>query len=78
MKIAISLPDELFHEAEALASRLGLSRSALYAAALEDFISRDRAKRASERLAAIYLAESSDLDAAVARAQRRTLKRSDW
>ena len=78
MKTAISLPDELFNEAESLASRLGLSRSGLYAAALEEFISRHRAKRISERLDAIYSAESSDLDPGVARAQRKTLKRSDW
>lgn len=78
MKTAISLPDELFHEAEALASRLGLSRSGLYAAALEDFIGRQRAKRVSERLDAIYSAESSELDSSVARAQRKVVKRSDW
>ena len=41
MKTAISLPDELFEEAESLASRLGMSRSGLYAAALEDFMLED-------------------------------------
>lgn len=78
MKTAISLPDELFREAESLASRLGLSRSGLYAAALEEFIGRHRAKRVSERLDAVYSVESSDLDAAVAQEQRKVVKRSDW
>ena len=78
MKTAVSLPDALFKEAESLATRLGLSRSGLYAAALEDFVSRHRAKRVSERLDEIYAAESSELDPAVAAAQRKAIKRSDW
>ena len=78
MKTAISLPDELFEEAESLASRLGLSRSGLYAAALEDFIGRHRAKRVSERLDAIYSSQPSALDSSVSAAQRKVLKRTDW
>ena len=78
MKTAVSLPDDLFREAESLASRLGLSRSGLYAAALEEFLSRHRAKRVSERLDAVYSLEASKLDPVVAGAQRKALKRSDW
>lgn len=78
MKTAISLPDELFEEAESLATRLGLSRSGLYAAALEEFINRHRAKRVSERLDAVYSAERSTIDSNVSAAQRKILKRSDW
>jgi metal-responsive CopG/Arc/MetJ family transcriptional regulator len=78
MKTAISVPDELFNEAESLASRLKLSRSALYAAALEEFIGRHRAKRVSERLDAVYSTDVSDVDPAVAKAHRKVLKRSDW
>lgn len=78
MKTAISLPDDLFAEAESLAGRLGLTRSGLYAAAIEEFIGRHRAKRVSERLDAVYAAEPSQLDPGVARAQRSVLKKSDW
>ena len=78
MKTAISLPDELFEAAEALAARLGLSRSGLYAAALADYIARHQARRVSERLNAVYAAEASDLDPRTANAQRKVLKRSDW
>lgn len=35
MKTAISLPDSVFEEAEALAQQLGLSRSELYTKALK-------------------------------------------
>jgi metal-responsive CopG/Arc/MetJ family transcriptional regulator len=78
MKTAVSLPDALFEEAESLATRLGLSRSGLYAAAIEDFVSRHRAKRVSEKLDAVYGDQSSGLDPSVLAAQRKVLKRSDW
>jgi hypothetical protein len=38
MKTAVSLPDELFAAGERVAKRLGLSRSELYARALERFV----------------------------------------
>ena len=41
MKTAISLPDPLFDAAEKLAERMQLSRSALYARALAEFIDRN-------------------------------------
>jgi metal-responsive CopG/Arc/MetJ family transcriptional regulator len=78
MKTAISLPDDLFDAAESLATRLGVSRSGLYAAALADYIARYEARRVSERLDAVYSAEASDVDARVERGQRQLLKRSDW
>ena len=40
MKTAISLPDLVFEEAEALASQLGLSRSELYTKALQAYLRR--------------------------------------
>jgi len=78
MKTAISLPDTLFKAAESLAGRLGVSRSRLYAAALEEYIARHQAWRVSERLDAVYSSEPSVIDPAVARAQSKSLKRSDW
>lgn len=38
MKTAISIPDNLFVEAEALAARLGFNRSELYVKAIEEFV----------------------------------------
>lgn len=78
MKTAISLPDDLFAAAESLATRLGLSRSGLYAAALEDYVARHQARRVSERLDAVYGAQESGVDPAVARAQRDVLRRAEW
>jgi metal-responsive CopG/Arc/MetJ family transcriptional regulator len=42
MKTAVSIPDPLFKEAEAAAKALGLSRSKLIQAALEEFLKRRR------------------------------------
>jgi metal-responsive CopG/Arc/MetJ family transcriptional regulator len=79
MKTAISLPDDLFASADALASKLGLSRSGLIAAALDEFIAKHRGAKVSERLNAVYSAEESRLDASVAAAQRRLVRdSSEW
>jgi metal-responsive CopG/Arc/MetJ family transcriptional regulator len=40
MKTAISIPDDLFEAAERLAEAAGKSRSALYAEALREYLSR--------------------------------------
>lgn len=40
MKTAISVPDEVFHEADETAERLGWSRSQLYTRALSEFLER--------------------------------------
>jgi predicted transcriptional regulator len=38
MKVAISVPNELFERADDVAARLGLSRSQVYARAVEQFL----------------------------------------
>jgi metal-responsive CopG/Arc/MetJ family transcriptional regulator len=78
MKTAISLPDDLFKAAESLAGRLGVSRSRLYATALEDYIARHQARRVSERLDAVYTVENSKLDQTLSDAQSKILNRSEW
>lgn len=40
MKTAVSIPDDVFEDAERLASRLHTSRSKLYARALAEFVAR--------------------------------------
>lgn len=38
MKVAVSIPDELYERADATASRLGLNRSQLFAQAIAEFL----------------------------------------
>ncbi len=78
MKTAISLPDPLFKSGDALAKRLGVSRSALYARALADYVAKHKASQFTQRLNAVYAEEESRLDAALVAAQVRTLPRESW
>lgn len=78
MKTAISLPDQLFQHGDALARRLGLSRSELYARALEEYVAKHRVDQITKRLNAVYATEDSRLDKRVAEAQRRSVPREKW
>ena len=78
MKIAISVPDEIFEAGEHLAKQLGLSRSQLYADALSAYLSERGAAAVTAKLNAIYAQESSKLDAAFARSQLNRLADEAW
>ena len=78
MKIALSIPDELFDSAETLVKRLGVSRSRLYATALADFVAKHQSRNVTARLDTVYATEGSRLDAATRRLQARALPRDSW
>ncbi len=78
MKTAISLPDSVFEEAEALAERLGLSRSELYTKALQAYLRKYNRNQILNKLNQVYSQESSELDPALARMQFMSLPREDW
>jgi predicted transcriptional regulator len=78
MKTAISIPDDLFAQADALAHRLGKSRSEVYREALADYVARrDRGSvtAALDQVADELAAEHRGF---VAEAARRTLERNEW
>ena len=56
MKTAVSLPDDVFAEAEMLSRTLGTSRSSLYAAALREYLARHRPDAITAALDALYRA----------------------
>jgi metal-responsive CopG/Arc/MetJ family transcriptional regulator len=78
MKTAISLPDDLFSAADALAGRLGVSRSQLYATALAEFLSKHDERQITGLLDQVYGSEDSALDNDVHRAQRQSLGPDEW
>jgi metal-responsive CopG/Arc/MetJ family transcriptional regulator len=78
MKVALSIPDDLFDSAEALSKRLGVSRSRLYATALADYVAKHRGRKTTERLNAVYATEPARVDPGVRRAQRRSLEPDTW
>ena len=50
MKTAVSIPDEVFEEAECLAADLKTSRSQLYSRALREFVARHAPDRVTEAM----------------------------
>ena len=78
MKTAISVPDPVFHAAESLASRLGVSRSRLYSTALAEYLSAHRTDGVTEQLDAICSSEASTLHPTLREAQLASLQPEDW
>jgi metal-responsive CopG/Arc/MetJ family transcriptional regulator len=78
MKVALSIPNELFDSAEILSRKLGVSRSRLYATALAEFVAKHRGRKTTERLNAVYAAQDGHLDPRLRRLQARSLGESSW
>ena len=78
MKTAISLPDDLFHLAEATARRLRVSRSELYAKAIADYVKRQQGSAITERLNDVYSRHPAKLDSGLHRAQLKSLEKDAW
>ena len=77
VKVAVSIPDSLFAEAERLARRRKLSRSQLYAEALEMLVGREDDSDITRRLDAVYRDLDSRLDTGLADAQAEAV-REEW
>ena len=78
MKTAISIPDPLFYTAENIAKRLGISRSELYARALESFIKNRDKQDITEALNSVYENQSSSLDSEIMQMQSKSLPHEKW
>ena len=80
MKTAFSLPNPLFKRAERLAKRLRLSRSELYARAVQDLVERLEDEEITRRLNEAYGRDGkeSELDPVFAAHVRRMLRRVEW
>ena len=78
MKTAISIPDPLFAEAERFARDNDMSRSELYAQALESYLKARRREEITAALNRVYEHEDSRLDPALAAAQWRAIGKEEW
>jgi metal-responsive CopG/Arc/MetJ family transcriptional regulator len=78
MKVAVSIPEDLFDSAESLGKRLRVSRSRLYATALAEFLAKHHGRKLTDRLNQVYGAEDSRLDDRLARMQRRSVGADPW
>jgi len=78
MKTAISLPDEVFEEAEHLAKRLKLSRSQLYSKAVSEFVSRHSPDEVTDSFNRVCAEIEGKPDPAFQSAARALLENSEW
>ena len=77
MKTAVSIPDRLYDAAERLARELGLSRSALYARALERFVEERGSTRVTAALNEVY-GKEPEVDEFLERAGELALEDEGW
>ena len=78
MKIAVSVPDAVFEEAENLAKRLKVSRSELYAKALAEFVSRHAPDAVTDSFNRVCAELEGEPDPAFQRAARKILENAEW
>lgn len=78
MKTAVSIPDELFRQADEAAERLGKSRSQLYREALADYLSRRDPAAVTRALDDLADELASDDHQFSEVAARGALQRSEW
>jgi len=78
MKVAVSVPDPVFHAAERVSRRMRMSRSRLYATAVETFVRQHSDEDVTQQLNKVYATNSSKLDPAFEAASLELLRRERW
>ncbi len=77
MKVAVSIPDPLFDQAEALVRQRQVTRSGLYAEALELLLRSQDDSKITEKLNEVYREIDSRVDSRLAAAQAHSV-REEW
>ena len=75
MRIAISVPNPIYRQAERAARRMGVPRSQFYTRAVEAYLEQAAREHTTERLNAVYADESSEPDPFLKTAARATFRR---
>ena len=81
IKTAVSLQEDLFEQVETLASEMRISRSRLFALALEEFLQRYQSQQLLERINAAYDEAPDPSEQALRRRMRRQHRQiveSEW
>jgi len=78
MKTAISIPDNIFKTAERFARERQLSRSALFTAAVAEFLAHHRHEGVTEELNRVYAGQDSGVEPMLARLQAITFRKEKW
>lgn len=78
MKTAVSIPDEVFEKVERLARHGRRSRSAIYSAALREYVARHAPDEVTDAVNRVCGQVDDQADGFVAAAARRVLERTEW
>lgn len=78
MKVAISVPDPVFQAAERVSKRLRVSRSQLYARAVEAYVKEHSGEEITRRLNEVYSKMTSRLDPAWEAVTLEVLRGEKW
>lgn len=78
MKTAVSLPDDVFADADRLARRLKTSRSRVYSDAVREYVARHDPDEVTATLDAVVGKIDAKRDPFVAYVARRALERVEW
>jgi hypothetical protein len=76
MKTAISIDEGLLHEADATARSMGLSRSGLFALAVDDFLQRQRKEEMLRRLNDVYGKEADSAETRLMKGIKAKVRRA--
>jgi metal-responsive CopG/Arc/MetJ family transcriptional regulator len=78
MKTAVSIPDDVFAEAERLAKRMKCSRSEIFSRALAEYVARHSPDRVTEAMNRTVAEVNEPTDPFVLSAGSRSLGRTEW
>ncbi|MCI0418541.1 MAG: ribbon-helix-helix protein, CopG family [Acidobacteria bacterium] len=78
MKTAVSIPDDVYEEAERLARRTKKSRSQLFSEALKEYVARHAPEDVTEAMNRVCAEVGDAADEFVSSASRRVRERSEW
>lgn len=78
MKAAISVPDDVYADAERLARQLNRTRSRLFAEAVREYLARHDPDRVTEALDRLYETVDSRTDPGLSAASHRLLRQVEW
>jgi metal-responsive CopG/Arc/MetJ family transcriptional regulator len=77
MKVAVSIREDVFREADAAARRRKWPRSRLYAQALRAYVATEQGDQVTQRLDAVH-ASPIEVEPGLKRAQYATLAEESW
>jgi len=78
MKTAVSIPDDVFEDAERLARLTKRSRSQLFSEALREYVARHAPEEVTEAMDRVWVELGEPTNGFVSSATRRVLERSEW